>query len=125
MGSKLKTPGTNIQIANAVPFFDDVQIQRFLMRHAPSSLEYICSIGMRRVLAEVPCTFPYTLVAGVWRLIQQLDTDKSELNVKLLSRMVPSYHESCEGRFEYLMSTLRADRTRTSRTGLGITASPT
>lgn len=110
MGSKLKTPGTNIQIANAVPFFDDLQIQRFLMRHAPSSLEYICSIGMRRVLAEVPCTFPYTLVAGVWRLIQQLDTDKSELNVQLLARMIPSYHESCEGRFDYLMPILKTDQ---------------
>jgi hypothetical protein len=64
---------------------------------------------MRRVLAEVPCTFPYTLVAGVWRLIQQIDTDKSELNITLLSRMVPSYQESCEGRFEYLMPTLLTD----------------
>jgi hypothetical protein len=109
MSSKLEMPGTDIVIKNAIPFFEDLQIQRFLHRHAPSALEYICSIGMRRVLAEVPCTFPYTLVAGVWRLIQQLDTDKSELNVKLLSRMVPSYHEASDGRFEYLMPTLRTD----------------
>eukprot|EP00746_Dinoflagellata_sp_MGD_P161668 gnl/MRDRNA2_/MRDRNA2_88896_c0_seq1.p1 gnl/MRDRNA2_/MRDRNA2_88896_c0~~gnl/MRDRNA2_/MRDRNA2_88896_c0_seq1.p1 ORF type:complete len:1106 (-),score=219.79 gnl/MRDRNA2_/MRDRNA2_88896_c0_seq1:221-3538(-) len=109
MGSKLKTPGTNIEITNTIPVFDDLQIQRFLMRHAPSSLEYICSIGMRRVLAEVPCTFPYTLVAGVWRLIQQLDADKSEVNVQLLARMLPSYHESCEGRFDYLMPILKTD----------------
>jgi hypothetical protein len=110
MGSKLKTPGTNIEIANAVPFFDDLQIQRFLVRHAPSALEYICSIGMRRVLAEVPCTFPYTLVAAVWRLIQQLDVDKSELNVQLLAKMLPSYRESCESRFDYLMPILKTDK---------------
>lgn len=110
MGSKLKIPGIGVEITNAVPVFEDLQIQRFLHRHAPSALEYICSIGMRRVLAEVPCTFPYTLVAGLWRLIQQLDTDKSESNVMLLSRMLPSYHESCEGRFENLLPMLQTDQ---------------
>eukprot|EP00930_Biecheleria_cincta_P018096 TRINITY_DN14205_c0_g2_i1.p1 TRINITY_DN14205_c0_g2~~TRINITY_DN14205_c0_g2_i1.p1 ORF type:complete len:1129 (-),score=203.98 TRINITY_DN14205_c0_g2_i1:367-3708(-) len=110
MGSKLEAPGAGIKIANAVPVFEDIQVQRFLHRHAPTALEYICSIGMRRVLAEVPCTFPYTLVAGVWRLIQQIDTEKSEANISLLARMVPSYHESCQGRFEYLMPILRTDQ---------------
>eukprot|EP00443_Scrippsiella_acuminata_P048512 CAMPEP_0115169682 /NCGR_PEP_ID=MMETSP0270-20121206/1395_1 /TAXON_ID=71861 /ORGANISM="Scrippsiella trochoidea, Strain CCMP3099" /LENGTH=1107 /DNA_ID=CAMNT_0002582389 /DNA_START=100 /DNA_END=3423 /DNA_ORIENTATION=- len=110
MQSKLEMPGLGVKIANAIPYFEDLQIQRFLQRHAPSALEYICSIGMRRVLAEVPCTFPYTLVAGVWRLVQHLDTDKSELNVQLLSRMVPSYQESCDGRFDYLMPALRTDQ---------------
>merc|ERR1719331_597204 len=97
MLSKLEMPGTDIVIKNAIPFFEDLQIQRFLHRHAPCALEYICSIGMRRVLAEVPCTFPYTMVACVWRLIQQLDTDKSELNIELLCRMMPSYYISCDG----------------------------
>eukprot|EP00401_Gymnodinium_catenatum_P000856 CAMPEP_0117515606 /NCGR_PEP_ID=MMETSP0784-20121206/30667_1 /TAXON_ID=39447 /ORGANISM="" /LENGTH=1076 /DNA_ID=CAMNT_0005311429 /DNA_START=29 /DNA_END=3257 /DNA_ORIENTATION=- len=109
-GSHLRTPGTGVKIVNAIPVFDDMRIQRFLQRHAPSALEYLCSIGMRRVLAEVPQTFPYTLCGGVWRLIQQIDIDKSELNVMLLRRMLPSFHESLQGRFEYLVATLMTDQ---------------
>eukprot|EP00929_Paragymnodinium_shiwhaense_P015123 TRINITY_DN12314_c0_g1_i2.p1 TRINITY_DN12314_c0_g1~~TRINITY_DN12314_c0_g1_i2.p1 ORF type:complete len:1116 (-),score=288.73 TRINITY_DN12314_c0_g1_i2:433-3780(-) len=102
-GSSLKVPGTNTKIINAVPYFEELKIQRFLMQHAPTALEYMCSIGMRRVLAEVPLTFPYTMCAGVWRLIQQLDTEKSELNIKLLQRLAPAYHESCKKRFDYVV----------------------
>jgi len=108
-GAALKMPGTDIKINNAVPYFEDLRIQRFLMQHAPTSLEYMCSIGMRRVLAEVPLTFPYTMCAGVWRLIQQLDADKSELNVKLLQRMAPSYYESCKHRFAYVVPLCQKD----------------
>merc|ERR1719502_1295924 len=107
-GSKLTTPGTGVEIVNAIPVFDDPRVQEFLQRHVPATLEYVSSIGMRRVLAEVPQSFPYTLCSGVWRLIQQMDKDKSELNVMLLRRMVPSYHASPklraaepQGRFEY------------------------
>jgi hypothetical protein len=109
-GQKLETPGTGIKISNAIPVFDDLRVQRFLQHHAPSCLEYICSIGMRRVLAEVPLTFPYTICSGVWRLIQQLDNDKSELNVKLLRSMMPSYSQSVKGRFDYLMPSLQVDQ---------------
>lgn len=106
-GKKLQTPGTKVEIANAIPFFDDPRVQGFLQRHASSCMEYICSIGMRRVLAEVPQTFTYSLCAGLWRLIQQLDADKSELNVTTLCRMAPAYHQSLQGRFDYLVPTLK------------------
>eukprot|EP00929_Paragymnodinium_shiwhaense_P080063 TRINITY_DN41735_c0_g1_i1.p1 TRINITY_DN41735_c0_g1~~TRINITY_DN41735_c0_g1_i1.p1 ORF type:complete len:1102 (+),score=175.71 TRINITY_DN41735_c0_g1_i1:212-3517(+) len=109
-GRSLKMPGLNSKINNAVPYFEDLTIQRFLMQHAPTALEYMCSIGMRRVLAEIPLTFPYTMCAGVWRLVQQLDSDKSELNVKLLQRMAPSYHISCKGRFDSVVGLCIADR---------------
>jgi hypothetical protein len=109
-GSKLEAPGTGITIVNAIPVFEDLRVQRFLQRYAPSALEYVCSIGMRRVLAEVPLTFPYTICGGVWRLIQQLDMDKSELNIMLLQRMMPSYHASVKGRFDYLIPSLQADQ---------------
>jgi len=109
-GSKLKTPGTEIEIVNAIPYFEDLTIQRFLQKHAPTTLEYICSIGMRRVLAEVPFTFAYSLCGGLWRLIQQMDTDKSELNVTTLKIMAPSYHRSLHGRFKYLVPMLQDDR---------------
>lgn len=110
LGGKLEAPGTQITITNAVPIFDDPKIQRFLQKYAPSALEYLCSIGMRRVLAEIPQTFSYTVGAAVWRFVQHLDTDKSELNIMLFQRMVPSYHESLQGRFDYLMPILETDQ---------------
>lgn len=51
----------------------------------------------------MPQTFPYTVCAAVWNLVERLDTDRSELNVTLLRRMLPAYHESLQGRFDYLM----------------------
>jgi len=95
---------------NAIPYFEDLEIQRFVQKHAPTALEYICSIGMRRVLAEVPLTFAYSLCGGLWRLLQQMDTDKSELNVTTLRLMAPSYHMSLYGRFEYVVPMLQHDQ---------------
>ena len=36
---------------NVIPVFDDIRVQRFLMRYAPNTLELLCGVGMRRVLA--------------------------------------------------------------------------
>lgn len=109
-GGSVKAPGTEVKIDNAIPVFEDIRVQRFLQTYAPSAVEYICSIGMRRVLAEVPQTFAYTVCAAVWNLIQRLDTQKTELNVTLLQRMAPAYHESLQGRFDYLMPMLQTNQ---------------
>jgi hypothetical protein len=80
------------------------------MKHAPSALEYICSIGMRRVLAEVPKTFPYMVCSAIIKLVELLDTSKTELNVMLLRKMVPSYYESLQGYFDYLLPLLETNQ---------------
>lgn len=106
-GGELTVPGTGQKITNAVPVFDDPRVQRFLIKYAPSALEYICSLGMRRVIAEVPRTYPYTVCAGIIKLLEQLDLSKSELNVRLLMRMVPCYHEVTREGYSYLQPHLR------------------
>lgn len=107
-GEHLLHPTSRQPIINAVPLFEDARLQAFLQRHAPSTLECIASIGMRRMICEVPKTLPYTICAAIWRLVGAMDSDKSQAHVELLSTLVPSYEASLknqEGRgyFDYLM----------------------
>lgn len=57
MGQKLKHPYSDKEIINVIPTFDDERIHKFIRKYAPSLLEYICSIGMRRIISDVPNTY--------------------------------------------------------------------
>jgi hypothetical protein len=56
MGQKLKHPYNTEEIINVIPIFDDDRIHKFLRKYAPTILEYICSIGMRRIISDIPNT---------------------------------------------------------------------
>lgn len=99
---KVKTPGTNHEIVNVVPIFEDERVQRFLQKYAPRSLDMVCGIGMRRMIAEVPKTYPYTIAAGLWKMVEMLDTDKSELNVMTFSGLLRTYQTAIGGYFNFL-----------------------
>ncbi|KAJ3036489.1 hypothetical protein HDV00_002698 [Rhizophlyctis rosea] len=75
-GSDLETPGTRSEIVNVVPVFEDPRIGRFLRKHAPTLLEYVASVGMRRIIVDVPMTLGYTLLAGVWKMVEILGGEK-------------------------------------------------
>ena len=110
-GGRLLHPTSRQPIANAVPLFEDVRLQRFLQRHAPSTLECIASVGMRRMICEVPKTLPYTMCAAIWQLVGAMDADRSQLHVELLATLAPSYELSLKdkegtGYFDYLMPLL-------------------
>ena len=64
-GNVLVDPYTKEEIINVVPFYDDDRIQQFLMKYAPTMLEYTTSIGMRGMLLEIPHTYKYTIVGGL------------------------------------------------------------
>lgn len=100
---ELKTPGTERLITNVIPVFDDPRIPKFLRKHAPSLLEYISSIGMRRVIAEVPMTLGYTLCAGVWKCAELVDENKSELHVRTFARLVTEYSRYVGGYFDHVL----------------------
>lgn len=53
----LMAPGIDKKITNVIPVFDDPRIGIFLKTYAPSLVEFSSSIGMRRVIADVPMTF--------------------------------------------------------------------
>ena len=94
---ELKVPGGDGYINNAIPIFDDERIHQFLLKYAPHLLEYTASIGMRRILAEVPNTYENMIVAGLWKMLTVLNTNKSEINIKLFISLLKS-NELAAGR---------------------------
>ena len=102
-GSDLSTPGTGHKIKNVIPYFDDVRILKFLRKHAPNILEYTCSIGMRRMIAGIPMTLNYTVVAGIWKLVEVLNTDKSEVNIMAFTTLVHSFEISVGKHFDFVL----------------------
>ena len=87
----LKPPGNNTdEINNCIPIFEDDKIHHFLINYAPSILEYMASIGMRRLLLEVPYTYENTIIAGIWIMINQLCKNQSEIYCKNFKDIINS-----------------------------------
>lgn len=102
-GKALKAVGSEKEIKNVIPIFDDQRVHKFLRKYAPTLLEYTCSIGMRRIIADVPMTFAYTICAGIWKLIEDINSDKSEINIRTLIKLVEGYKVATGSYFDYIM----------------------
>jgi hypothetical protein len=102
-GKQLHTPATNKPITNVIPIIENERIARFLQKNAPSLLEYTCSIGMRRLLADVPMTGGYTICAGVWKLVEDVNENKSELHLKTFDQLVKTYEMVVGNYFQHVM----------------------
>ncbi|KAG5666642.1 hypothetical protein PVAND_014658 [Polypedilum vanderplanki] len=89
-GFVLKAPGIEKEITNCIPVFDDPQIGLFLKKYAPSLIEFTSSIGMRRVIADVPMTFGYTIIAGIRKLMYDLNKNKTTAHVETFAQFVNS-----------------------------------
>jgi len=103
----LRTPATNKIITNVIPIFEDKRIARFLQKYAPSLLEYTCSIGMRRLIADVPMTGGYTICAAIWKLIEDLNTNKSELYLRTFEQLVQTYEMVVGNYFKHILPYLK------------------
>ena len=102
-GRTLQTPATNKDIINVIPIIENKLIARFLQKNAPSLLEYTCSIGMRRLLADVPMTGGYTICAGIWKLVEDLNENKSELHLKTFDQLINTYEMVVGNYFQHIM----------------------
>uniref|UniRef100_A0A0G4H0L6 VWFA domain-containing protein n=1 Tax=Chromera velia CCMP2878 TaxID=1169474 RepID=A0A0G4H0L6_9ALVE len=115
-GSTLEAPGLKKRIDNAIPVFDDPRVQDFLQKHGKVLLEYTASIGMRRVLAEVPRSLAYTLVAGALSMgsavalagsgkrgAVSVEVGRSECMVTHFKSAVKSFESSIGDHFGYVM----------------------
>lgn len=106
-GGTLTAPGHTDQIVTAIPFFESRQVQTFLQRYARSSLEYIASIGMRRMICEVPKTYPYTICSGIWKMVEELDKHgKTEIRVQNFQHLVHTYENAVQGYFDHILPLL-------------------
>jgi hypothetical protein len=113
-GKPLRTPATNKEITNVIPIIENKRIARFLQKNAPCLLEYTCSIGMRRLLADVPMTGGYTICAGVWKLIEDLNENKSELHLKTFDQLVKTYEMVVGNYFQHIMPYIKEQDNRLS-----------
>ena len=98
---------TKKQIINVIPVFENQDIHKFLLDNCPKLLEYIASIGMRRVLADVNYTYDYTILAGIWDLIMRIMKENSEINNRLFCKLVDSYIVASRDHFSYLYPILQ------------------
>lgn len=102
-GETFKTPATDKEINNIIPLFEDVNLIRFLRKYAPSLVEYTASVGMRRVIADVPMTCGYTICAALWKMIEDLNKTKTELHLKTFRRLVLNYELYVGGYFKHIL----------------------
>lgn len=91
------------EITACIPIVKDIRIIKFLRKYAPSILEYSASIGMRRIIAGVNMTHGYTLAAGIIKLIEELDKEKSSLNIESFVRLVKNFDICVGGYFNHIM----------------------
>ncbi|KAL7048061.1 hypothetical protein ACKWTF_003198 [Chironomus riparius] len=97
--NKLLVPAYDDEITNSIPIFDDPRIGKFLKRYARSLLDFTFSIGMRQMIAEVPKTVDYTMIAGVRCMIDLISKDKASKNLEIFKNIVASV-ENFAGKFD-------------------------
>ena len=102
-GKALVDLATKKDITAVIPIFDNEKLQKFLNKYAPNLIEYTCSIGMRRIIANVPCTYNYTMAAGIWKLIEELNTNRSSIVVRSFCCLVRSFDITIGNNFSHIM----------------------
>ena len=90
-------------ISTCVPYYEDERIHTFLIKYAPHLLEFTTSIGMRKIISEIPYTYEYNLLAGYWKMIDLLLKDKSEVNIKTFINFIENYRIVGKNHFEYVI----------------------
>ena len=90
-------------ISTCIPFFEDEKIHQFLVKYAPHLLEYTASVGMRKIISEIPYTYEYTILAGYWKMLDMILKDRSEVNIKTFINFIQNYKISSKNHFEYVI----------------------
>ncbi len=103
-GRALTAPGyPDVDVTNVIPVFDDARVHHFLFRYAPTLLEYTASVGMRRVLADVPLTYTYTIAAAAWKMVEVLSSAPTEGNVRIFVGFCNDMHAAMRNHFDYVL----------------------
>jgi len=105
----LKAPGIDKEITNVIPVFDDPKIGIFLKKYAPSILEFTSSIGMRRVIADISMTFGYNIIAGIRRMMYDLNKNKLTVHLETFMNLI-STAASFVGRYYNQIENLLKDK---------------
>lgn len=100
----IKMPGTNQTFNNVIPYFPCDKLHLFYKKYAPTLLDVIAGVGMRRILAFVPMTHGYTLVAAVWKMVEILSKpeNRSEYNCLVFKVLLKSFRTVVGKHFEHI-----------------------
>ena len=118
-GQNLKEIGSKNEINISVPYFESEEIQKFLMKYAPKLLEFHSSVSMRRILAEVPYTYEYTILAAFYTFVPIILKDKKEINIQIFVQLTKSYLIAAGDHFKYVLDLL-AEQKEMDKDGLSI-----
>ena len=108
-------PGCYVSLSDVLDVSEKNMGQNALVDFCPKLLEYIASIGMRRVLADVSYTYDYTILAGMWDLIMKIMRENSEINNILFCKLVDTYMVASRDHFSYLYPLLKNQINDTSK----------
>ena len=103
----LSVPGTKEEINNCIPIFPDKKIYEFLKKNAPSTLELLAGLGMRRVLAEIPVTFESLTLSGLWKMIGILKANKSEININTFLNICNTVKLTCGTKYDNVIEVIQ------------------
>ena len=99
----IHAPGSQLKINNVIPVFEHPDLFKFACKYLRHSLDLLCGIGMRRVLALIPQTFKYTLLNGCFGCMNE---KPQEFNFKLIHSWVPQLEYLFNGWFDYVPALL-------------------
>ena len=117
----LSVPGTKEEINNCIPIFSDKKIYEFLKKYAPTTLELLAGLGMRRVLAEIPVTFESLILSGLWKMTGILKTQKSEIHIKTFLNICDSAKFACDSKYDNVIEIIQNQlKDKESKNGLYI-----
>lgn len=102
-GKALVDVGSKRDIVNVIPVFEDDRLHRFYLKYASTLLEYTSSIGMRRLVAHIPLSYPYTLCAGLLNLIQLINKYKSDISIRTFCCLTKSFEVAIGTMFDYVV----------------------
>ena len=103
----LVVPATKEEINNCIPIFQDKKVYEFLKKYAPSTLELLAGLGMRRVLAEIPVTFESLILSGLWKMVGILKTQKSEINIKTFLELCNAANYACSDKYDNVIEIIQ------------------
>ena len=103
----LAVPGTKEEINNCIPIFPDKKVYEFLKKYAPTTLEILAGLGMRRVLAEIPKTFESLILSGLWKITGILKGQKSEINIKTFLNICESAKHVCNNKYDDVIDIIK------------------
>ena len=103
----LAVPATKEEINNCIPIFQDKKVYEFLKKYAPSTLELLAGLGMRRVLAEIPVTFESLILSGLWKMVGILKSQKSEINIKTFLDICNEAKYVCNDKYDNVIEIIQ------------------